>query len=84
MPPTQAQMGQPQLPWEKAVTITCECGNRYFKEAYLLKKFPKTTIEMPGEMRFPEDQIVPVAVLTCTACGKVQEDLLPPALKEVL
>lgn len=73
---------QPQLNWEKAQDLKCECGHRYFEEVFILKKFLKTTIEIPGEAIIPEDRIIPIAVLRCKSCGKIQEDLLPPQLRE--
>jgi len=76
-------MGQ-QLPWHKATTIECKCGNKFFTEVFLMKKFPKTIIETPGEMKFPEDQIVPIAVLSCSKCGEIQKDMLPKQVQETI
>lgn len=76
---------QAQLPWEKSETMHCsECGSTIFQESFVLKKFKKTLIEIPGEYSFPEDQIVPISVLVCSNCKKIQKDILPQQIKNII
>ena len=80
----QAQQMMGKLPWDKAINVTCNCGNNTFTEAFLLKKFPKTLVETPGMMSFPTDRTIPIAVLTCTKCGTIQKEMLPPEITNSL
>ena len=63
----QGQQG-PKIDINKTVAVTCdnpECNNDMFMQAL---KFRKVSKLLAGT---PEDQIIPVAVYICTACGSI-------------
>ena len=66
------QNGQgPQIDITKTLPIVCdnaECGNDMFMSAMKFRRVPKLIIAAK------EDQIVPVQVFMCTACGNVNRE----------
>ena len=66
------QGGQgPQIDITKTLPIVCdnaECGNDMFMSAM---KFRKVSKLIAGT---PNDQIVPVQIFICTACGNVNKE----------
>jgi len=84
MQPNKGPQMPMKLPWHRAQSIHCSCGNKFFTEAYAMKKFPKTTIEIPGEMPFPEDQYVPVSVMICSKCSEILDSILPEEIVKIL
>ena len=66
------QAGQgPKIDITKTVPIQCdnaECGNDVFMQAMKFRRVPKL---LAGTS---EDQIVPVQVFLCTACGNINKE----------
>ena len=64
----QTQQQGPQIDLSKTLPIVCgseECGNEVFMSVMKFRKIPKL---LAGTT---EDQIIPVQVFICTACGAI-------------
>lgn len=55
--------------------IICECGGELYLPSMKFKKVNKL---LTGSS---QDQIIPIEVFVCAACGQVLEELLPKELK---
>lgn len=53
----------------QSTPIVCECGGDLFKEAHRFRKVSKL---LTGAAK---DTVVPLPVVVCVSCGKVNEDL---------
>ena len=53
-----------------AEDLSCaECGHKYFKEVYRVKKISKF---LTGDNK---DAVIPIPVLVCANCGNLNEEL---------
>ena len=73
------QEQQLRLDITQTTPISCECGGKVFHEVMMLRKASRFL-----HPSLPADQVVPVGVVVCIKCEKIQEDLLPPSLKVML
>jgi len=61
---------------DKTTPVTCdECGGETFQEVLLLRKASRFVTGTP------QDALIPIPAFACTKCGHVNEDLLPPQLR---
>ena len=61
---------------DKTTPVTCdECGGETFQEVVLLRKASRFVTGTP------QDALIPIPAFACTKCGHVNEDLLPPQLR---
>ena len=72
------QQQEMRLDLSQTTPITCECGNLFFQEAMILRKWSRFASGLPT------DQNVPIPVMICTKCSKINEETLPPAVKNIL
>ena len=72
------QQQEVRLDLSQTTPITCECGNSFFQEAMMLRKWSRFASGLPT------DQNVPIPVMVCTKCDKINEETLPPAVKTLL
>ena len=72
------QQQEMRLDLSQTTPITCECGNSFFQEAMILRKWSRFASGLPT------DQNVPIPVMICTKCNKINEETLPPAVKAIL
>ena len=72
------QQQEMRLDLSQTTPIKCECGNSFFKEAVMLRKWSRFASGLPT------DQNVPIPVMVCTKCEKINEETLPPAVKALL
>ena len=71
-------MNQQQLNIDLGQTtaMTCdECGGEAFREVLLLRKASRFVTGTP------QDAIIPIPVFACAECGNINQDLLPPQLR---
>jgi hypothetical protein len=59
-----AQMQQAKKILQQSTPELCECGSRYFKLVYVIRKVSKLLIGAP------EDQYMPIPVYRCDDCGR--------------
>lgn len=52
-------------PMKDAKTVECECGNKLFNSAFVIKKIPALM------SRSCEDEFMPIPVFVCSSCGKM-------------
>jgi hypothetical protein len=72
------QEQQVRLDLNQTTSITCECGNQFFQEVVILRKWSRLASGLPT------DQNVPIPVMICTKCDKINEETLPPAVKALI
>jgi hypothetical protein len=72
------QQQEVRLDLSQTTSITCECGNPFFQEAMMLRKWSRFASGLPT------DQNVPIPVMVCTKCDKINDETLPPAVKALL
>ena len=72
------QQQEVRLDLSQTTPITCECGNSFFQEVVILRKWSRFASGLPT------DQNVPIPVMVCTKCNKTNEETLPPAVKVIL
>lgn len=75
------QMGQPQqqinVDLSQAQDIVCEnCGNYTFNEVVLMKKL-SALVSPTGQ-----DAVVPIPTFACNACGYINNQFLPAAMRQ--
>tara|TARA_B100000212_G_C27373029_1_gene533446 strand:+ start:1356 stop:1583 length:228 start_codon:yes stop_codon:yes gene_type:complete len=68
---------QPQVDLTQTTGVKCECGNDTFSQSFLMRKISSilTGNGKPG--------YVPIPVFTCTKCGTIIPEMIPPELKMV-
>jgi DNA-directed RNA polymerase subunit RPC12/RpoP len=72
------QQQEVRLDISQTTPIVCECGSRFFQEAMMLRKWSRFASGLPT------DQNVPIPVMICIECKKINEETLPPAVKALL
>ena len=72
------QQQEMRLDLSQTTPIKCECGNPFFKEAVMIRKWSRFASGLPT------DQNVPIPVMVCTKCEKINDETLPPAVKALL
>ncbi len=72
------QQQEVRLDLSQTTPIKCECGNHFFQEVMMLRKWSRFASGLPT------DQNVPIPVMVCTKCNKINEETLPPAVKALL
>ncbi len=72
------QQQEVRLDLNQTTPIECECGSRFFQEAIMLRKWSRFASGLPT------DQNVPIPVMVCKKCNKINEETLPPAVKVLL
>jgi len=72
------QQQEVRLDLNQTTPIECECGSRFFQEAIMLRKWSRFASGLPT------DQNVPIPVMVCKKCNKINEETLPPAVKALL
>jgi hypothetical protein len=72
------QQQEMRLDLSQTTPITCECGNHFFQEVMMLRKWSRFASGLPT------DQNIPIPVMVCTKCNKINEETLPPAVKALL
>ena len=72
------QQQEVRLDVSQTTPIVCECGSKFFQEAIMLRKWSRFASGLPT------DQNVPIPVMICMECKKINEDTLPPAIKALL
>jgi hypothetical protein len=72
------QEQQVRIDMSQTTPIFCSCGNNTFQEVVMLRKWSRFASGLPT------DQTVPIGVMSCTKCGLINEDILPPQLKVLL
>jgi uncharacterized Zn finger protein len=61
---------------DKTTPVKCDaCENETFQEVVLLRKASRFVTGTP------QDALIPIPAFACTKCGHVNEDLLPPQLR---
>ena len=73
-----SQQQEMRLDLNQTTPIVCECENQFFQEVMMLRKWSRL---MSG---LPTDQNVPIPVMVCTKCNKINEETLPPAVKALM
>lgn len=61
---------------EDLQAVMCGCGGELYLPSYKFKKVNKL---LTGSK---EDQIIPIEVFVCAACGEVLQDLLPKEMRD--
>lgn len=75
--PSNPNGGAQGVDINKGTLVKCEkCGNSTFQEVSLLFHF-SALVSPTGK-----DIVVPLPVASCNACGHINDDLLPPAVKK--
>lgn len=67
-----------RLDISQTTPIVCECGSKFFQEAIMLRKWSRFASGLPT------DQNVPIPVMICIECKKINGETLPPAVKALL
>jgi uncharacterized Zn finger protein len=71
------QQQQLNITLDKTTAVTCDkCGSDTFQEVVLLRKASRFVTGTP------QDALIPIPAFACTKCGHVNEDLLPPQLRD--
>ena len=73
-----SQQQEMRLDLSQTTSITCDCGNSFFQEVIMLRKWSRFASGLPT------DQNVPIPVMICTECKKINEETLPPAVKALI
>jgi uncharacterized Zn finger protein len=61
---------------DKTTPVTCdECGGETFQEVVLLRKASRFVTGTS------QDALIPIPSFACVKCGHLNEDLLPPQLR---
>ena len=61
---------------DKTTSVVCdECGSETFQEVVLLRKASRFVTGTS------QDALIPIPAFACVKCGHVNEDLLPPQLR---
>ena len=61
---------------DKTTSVKCDaCENETFQEVVLLRKASRFVTGTP------QDALIPIPAFACTKCGHMNEDLLPPQLR---
>ncbi len=61
---------------DKTTPVMCDtCENETFQEVVLLRKASRFVTGTS------QDALIPIPAFACTKCGHVNEDLLPPQLR---
>jgi len=61
---------------DKTTPVMCDaCENETFQEVVLLRKASRFVTGTA------QDALIPIPAFACTKCGHVNEDLLPPQLR---
>jgi uncharacterized Zn finger protein len=61
---------------DKTSSVVCdECGGETFQEVVLLRKASRFVTGTA------QDALIPIPAFACVKCGHVNEDLLPPQLR---
>jgi len=61
---------------DKTTPVTCdECGGETFQEVVLLRKASRFVTGTP------QDALIPIPAFACIKCGNINQDLLPPQLR---
>ncbi len=61
---------------DKTTPVKCDaCENETFQEVVLLRKASRFVTGTA------QDALIPIPAFACTKCGHVNEDLLPPQLR---
>jgi len=60
---------------EDLQSVVCTCGGELYLPSFKFKKVNKL---LTGA---PKDQIIPIEVFVCAACGEMLKELLPEELK---
>jgi hypothetical protein len=60
---------------EDLQSVACSCGGELYLPSFKFKKVNKL---LTGA---PKDQIIPIEVFVCAACGQILNELLPEELK---
>jgi uncharacterized Zn finger protein len=61
---------------DKTTPVKCDtCENETFQEVLLLRKASRFVTGTA------QDALIPIPVFACTKCGHINEDLLPPQLR---
>ena len=75
--PGQQQQQQIRINVNDLTDIVCEeCGNRFFRQAVLIKRL-SPLVSPSGK-----EQLVPMPVFRCDDCGHVNNQFLPPDEQE--
>jgi hypothetical protein len=72
------QQQEVRLDLNQTTPITCECGNSFFKEVMILRKWSRLASGLPT------DQNIPIPVMVCTKCNEINNETLPPAVKALM
>jgi uncharacterized Zn finger protein len=71
------QQQQLNITLDKTTSVVCDkCGCETFQEVVLLRKASRFVTGTP------QDALIPIPAFACTKCGHVNEDLLPPQLRD--
>ncbi len=71
--PGGGQQQQIRINIDDLTDIVCEeCGNKYFRQAIMLKRLSPLVSPSGNE------QLVPMPIFRCDDCGHVNDNLLPP------
>jgi hypothetical protein len=72
------QQQEVRLDLSQTTPIICECGNQFFQEVVMIRKWSRFASGLPT------DQNVPIPVMICTECKKINDETLPPAVKALI
>jgi hypothetical protein len=73
-----SQQQEMRLDLSQTTPIVCECENQFFQEVVMIRKWSRFASGLPT------DQNVPIPVMICTECKKINEETLPPAVKALM
>jgi hypothetical protein len=72
------QQQEMRLDLSQTTSIICDCGNQFFQEVVMIRKWSRFASGLPT------DQNVPIPVMICTECKKINDETLPPAVKALM
>jgi hypothetical protein len=72
----QPQQQQVNIKPEDLQAVMCSCGGELYLPSFKFKKVNKL---LTGSQ---DDQIIPVEVFVCAACGEVLQELLPKEMRD--
>jgi uncharacterized Zn finger protein len=71
------QQQQLNITLDKTSPVVCDaCQNEAFQEVVLLRKASRFVTGTA------QDALIPIPAFACTKCGHINEDLLPPQLRD--
>lgn len=72
------QQQEVRLDLSETTPVICECGNLFFQEVVMIRKWSRFASGLPT------DQNVPIPLMVCTECKKINDETLPPAVKALI